>query len=200
MKRYGIIGVLLLLLGTMAVADTVTYPLVGCEGTYEAGIGYSWSDTINLGVTFSEITSVSIDWSGELYAGLQVDPASNWQDVMPAPVYFAAILTDGQQQAIAGTPMGGGSDYPNPDPFDAINEFSIYTDSLHPDDTWDQWLDGVGNINLRCVSTGTVTVIVEYGYTELDNATLIFEGTFVPEPISLMLLTGGGCLVIRRNV
>ena len=186
MKRHGIIGVLLLLLGTMAAGDTVTYPLVGCEGTYHTGMeSDSWTSTVDLGVTFSEITSVSIDWSGQMYGGLKIEYGSNGQDFVPASVTFSASLSASPVNALADI-GGGDSTYPNPENFDCITSFSLWFDS-----TWDQWLDGIGDVNLA-PSMISPTTIVEFGYVELYDATLIFEGTVIPEPMLTLLLVCGG--------
>ena len=60
-------------------ATIVELPL-DCAGTY--CIGYSWEADFDLGVEFTDISSVSIEWSGEITGGRSVY-TSNPNDPLP---------------------------------------------------------------------------------------------------------------------
>ena len=57
-----------------ARADTVELDLfsIGCRHTYDFNSPY-WQTNFNLGVTFTQISHVYINWSGGITAGLAID-------------------------------------------------------------------------------------------------------------------------------
>ena len=181
-----IIGFLVLVLGTGVFGDTVELPL-NCAGTY--GFNSYWQTNFDLGVTFSEISHVYIDWSGEITAGLAVnytDPCNPF----PLEVGINAYLGANPWPRLTEV-WGGGQTYPSPEPFDTISRFSLSQTS-----SWSDLLDGQGNIRISHVSAVRALwehswYYIDYGSVMLDDSTLIVEGTVTPEPASLLLLGAG---------
>ncbi len=87
--------------------------------------------------------------------------------------------------------LGGVSAYPDQEPFDVQTVFRV----LYGTNTWENLLDGRETISIDLLSS-IITVpeiqIIDYGSFMLNDATLIVEGTLVPEPATLILL-GIGC-------
>ena len=69
-KRAMVIVAAVLLGAGVAGADIVELPLA-CEGVYDFNQPY-WTTDFDLGVTFTEISNVYIDWSGEITSGLAI--------------------------------------------------------------------------------------------------------------------------------
>jgi len=163
-------------------ADIVTLPL-DCAGEYTSGS--IWTTDFDFGVEFTDISHAYIDWSGEITAGL-VELNSNPDEPFPMDVGIIAYL---EPPIRANTLLlGGEPTYPEPEPFDCWSEFELEYDV----ENWSGLLDGQGTISVYY----TEYIIIEGGYIEhglvqLDEASLVIDGTPVPEPGTvLFLLTG----------
>ncbi|MBN1436832.1 MAG: hypothetical protein JW936_07140 [Sedimentisphaerales bacterium] len=193
MKKMFLILMMLLLITThSASADVVTHPL-SCAGTYDEYTS-PWVHYFDLGVTFTEITQVSIQWSGTMDAAIVSLPGGEetWDALL------TAVLTtdpdDYSTSVYARTEAGAATD-PEPEPFDCESVFDLpYYKS------WDELLDGQGRISIKY--DWPVLVYGDYanhGEILLNNATLVVEGTVVPEPISLTMLLLGAATVLRKK-
>ena len=84
----GVVGGIVLALAGLSAGDTIELPLTGCSGFYDVNTP-AWTMDFDLGVTFSEISHVYIDWSGEISAGLRqgIDD--------PEPILYQGVLVAG---------------------------------------------------------------------------------------------------------
>ncbi len=173
--------------------STVTIKLpLGAEGRYDVNSPY-WQTDFDLGVTFTEISHVYMDWSGTITGEL-----TNWSGTItgelttsgrpdpgnttPLDAQFVAKLYELHPHNYFGWAdvRGGAGTYPGPEPFDLLSEFT--------DEGWSALLDGRGSIEIwfgGIARPGGFTV--EYPSGQLDSATLVVEGTIVPEPASIFL-------------
>jgi hypothetical protein len=188
------VGVIVLVFVAGAFGDVVELPL-DCAGFYDVNTP-AWTMDFDLGVTFSEITNVYIDWSGEITAGLALYYGE------PDPIPFDGSLwafINSPWHGIAHTMVSGGSStYPiAPEPFDEQSEFSF--SDVHY--TWNELLGGIGDISILFPSIKTTSdiFIIYSGSATLNNSTLVIEGTIVPEPSSLFLICIGGLWIIRKS-
>src|SRR4030042_1785920 len=180
--RNMIIAMMLAITGT-ALGDTVELPL-NCAGIYDVNTP-PWTMDFDLGVTFSKISRVYIDWSGEITAGRAIyysDPCNPF----PQEVGIYASLGDNPYSRYAPV-LGGEQTYPAPEPFNSVSEFILIGPS-----TWSDLLDGQGKIRILytedIISNG---IYIEHGSVVLDSARLVFEGTVIPEPATLTFLILG---------
>jgi hypothetical protein len=173
-----------------AFADVVTLPL-NCAGDYNVNTP-RWTTNFDLGVTFSEISHVYIDWSGEINADLY--PGN--PDPIPYYGIMEADISTLSPLAFA-TVFGGVSTYPNPEPFDARSEFVLW--DVHY--TWNDFFDGKGTITILVPSIAGDPPPIYRGSAVIDNATLVIEGTIIPEPSTLVLIGLGFTQVLglKRN-
>ncbi|MGB2809890.1 MAG: PEP-CTERM sorting domain-containing protein [Sedimentisphaerales bacterium] len=191
-KIAAIISLVLLLGITVADAAIVELPL-GAEGRYDAN-SEPWEMDFDLGVTFTDISHVYIDWSGEIMAGLAVDPMRPGPQPFPLDVGLLAYLGRNPGGRLA-TVMGGETTYPEPEIFDCQSEFKIW-----PPTTWSDLLDGQGTISIgHVVLVGPYLAYVEFGFVDLSSATLVVEGTPVPEPGTLFLLAFGAVMLSKKR-
>jgi len=183
----GAVGVILLVLSAGATGEVVSLPL-NCSGFYDINTP-AWTYDFDLGVTFSDITNVSIDWSGEITAGLavQLNPQTFEPIGDPFPnragVYSSFYLPFRSNKV-----LGGAITYPNSESFDTLSEISGID--------WSDLLDGQGNINIGFTYYGSGVISLytgwlEFGNVNLNDATLLVEGTIVPEPATLLFLSLG---------
>ena len=169
---------------------TIELPL-DCAGTYP---GTSWSVDFDLGVEFTDISHVYIDWSGEITAAKAVY-SNNPNDPFPIDVGIHAHI--GNPPNWKHTEYWGGvSTYPNPQAFDIKSEF------IYGKMPWSEIYDGKGIITIYYTQPIIMDgYIVELGSVTLNNATLIIDGTLVPEPMTVLFLAMGtlGLRLRRRN-
>jgi hypothetical protein len=86
---------------------------------------------------------------------------------------------------------GGEGTYPAPEPFDSLSEIQA--------STWIDLLDGKTRITVQYDELIMLFGrYIEHGSVMLDDATLIVEGTIVPEPTMFLLLITG-IVGIRTN-
>jgi hypothetical protein len=191
MKR-GIISiaatVLVLGFSGMARADIVELDLfdLGCPTEFNWDSPY-WKTNFDLGVTFTEISNVYMDWSGEITAGLVIDRKSD--EPFPEDVGIYAYLGANPELRVADV-WGGKITYPEPQAFDCGSDFELTGPS-----TWSDLLDGQGAITIGY--TGYIILdgrYIEPGNIVLNSATLVVAGTIVPEPVSILLLAMGTIL------
>ena len=183
-KIAAISGLVLLLSITGVDAAIVELPL-GAEGRYDVDSG-SWEMDFDLGVTFTEISHVYIEWSGEITAGLATDPWVPGPQPFPCEVGISAYLGRNPGARLAAV-YGGEATYPEPEGFDCQSEFKIW-----PPTTWSDLLDGQGTISMGyAVLGGPYLTYVEFGFVDLSSATLVVEGTPVPEPATVIFLSLG---------
>ena len=185
MGKITAISVLVVLFGiTAANAAIVELPL-GAEGRYDVNSG-SWEMDFDLGVTFTEISHVYIDWSGEIMAGLAVDPMRPGPQPFPLDVGISAYLGANPWPRLAAV-YGGEATYPEPEGFDFQSEFALPGAPI-----WSDLLDGQGTIEIgHVVLGGPYLIYVEFGFVVLNEATLVVEGTPVPEPATIIFLALG---------
>jgi hypothetical protein len=199
-KIMGIITVALVLgFGGIAKADIVELDLfsLGCPTEFDFwDPPYWWTGDFDLGVTFTEISNVYIDWSGEITGGLAIllDPVTFKPIGEPFPIEAGVYASLGFNPYLRRTTVWGGRvTYPDPEPFDCRSEFDLVGSS-----TWSDLLDGKGAITIGYTE---LTIFngrnVEHGSITLDSATLVVDGVVVPEPASILLLVMG-VLLQRR--
>jgi hypothetical protein len=183
-----ILAAMALILGFagMARADIVELSL-SCEGQYDSG--QSWAAEFDLGVTFTEISNVYIDWSGKITAELVgADPS------FPIDAQFVAKLYESDPYDYLGNAYvrAGVVMYPDPEPFDLRSAFT--------NEGWSMLLDGKGSIKIwfggiiRPEYLGTVKPPSGL----LESVTLVFDGVPIPEPVTILSL-GSGFLILRRK-
>ncbi len=192
MGKIAAISVLVVLFGITGVdAAIVELPLT-CEGRYDFNSPY-WTTDFGLGVTFTEISHVYIDWSGEITAGLAVDPMRPGPQPFPEDVGLSAGLGRAPFWRHTGF-YGGAALYPEPEVFDFKSEFEL---GSMP---WSELFDGQCRIEINYVAViGPYLTFVESGFVDLSSATLVVEGTPVPEPATILLLALGIIGVRIRN-
>lgn len=175
------ITVVVIVLGFAGIGRSATIELpLAAEGVYD--FEQSWATNFDLGVTFTDISSVYIDWSGEITAELVgADP--------PFPIngQFVAKLYEADPYDYLGTAyiQTGVGMYPDPEPFDLQSAFT--------NEGWAMLLDGQGSIEIwfggiyRPAYLGTV----ELPSGLLDSVTLVFDGVPIPEPGTFVLFAIG---------
>jgi hypothetical protein len=189
------ISILVLLLSiTTANAAIVEFPL-DCEGFYDLKSPY-WHSSFDLGVSFTEINNIYIEWSGTITAelvGIIKIPGS-----FPHDATFEASLygleLDPYYYIGWAEVYGGKATYPEPEPFNVQSPFT--------DEGWSMLLEGRGHVEvlLGDALLLAVSYIIEYPSGQINSATLVFEGTLVPEPATVILLGLGVLLMKGRAI
>ncbi len=101
----GVVGGIVLVLAAGTFGDVVELPL-NCAGFYDVNTP-AWTMDFDLGVTFSEISNVYIDWSGLVTAGLQIDNSGGTpSEPYPRPAVLRAYL--GVYPQLRAADVGGG--------------------------------------------------------------------------------------------
>jgi hypothetical protein len=133
-------------------------------------------------VAFTEISSVYIDWSGEITAALAID---NSVDPYPVDVgLYASLGTNPYSRR--STISGGEITYPDPQFFDCRSKFELIGGS-----TWSDLLDGQGVIRIVITNLVIPGNYVDHGRIALNDATLVIEGVVVPEPATMLFFAIG---------
>ncbi|MFA5251988.1 MAG: PEP-CTERM sorting domain-containing protein [Phycisphaerae bacterium] len=189
--KNAIIAIMLAMTG-VALGDTVELPL-NCVGTYDVNAP-PWTMDFDLGVTFSEISNVYIDWSGEINAMLYQISGNLTPSNRSLIAGIGAIPGEGWLRSA--WVQGGASTYPAPEPFNVRSEFYL----SGPSATWNSLLDGKDTVTILCPGVMGDPFPIYQGSAVLNNATLVIKGTVVPEPATLLLFALGGLFLKRgRN-
>jgi len=177
----GVVGIMLFGGLPLANGDIVELPL-SAAGVYTSGS--LWTTDFDFGITFTSISNVYIDWSGEITAGQAVRD-SNPTELFPLDVGIKSYL---EPPINAGTTVWGGQEtYPTPESFDVLSEFQ-----LSGAGSWSGLLDGQGTIWVYYMELIMVAGhYVQHGSITIDNASLVIDGTPVPEPVSVLFLAVG---------
>ena len=160
-----------------ADATIIEVPL-DCAGGYS--LSDTWTGAFDAGVSFTEVAAVYIAWSGEMEGA----------ETMNAGVIdtqFVASLYESQPEDYFGRAytQGGADTYPNPWQFEVVTPFS--------DGSWNAVLDGKANIHLWYGETTHVLgdPILSTPTGTIFSASLLIDGTPVPEPTTLFFLVMG---------
>jgi hypothetical protein len=191
-KIASISGLVLLLSITGVYADIVELPL-DCEGRYDVNSG-PWEMDFDLGITFTEISHVYIDWAGEIMAGLAYNPSMPGPQPYPCDIGLIASLGRNPGARLADV-YGGEATYPEPESFDFRSEFELLGMA-----TWSDLLGGQGTFMIDYTRlVGPYLTYIESGFVDLKSATLIVDGTPVPEPATILFL-GLGVLLRKTRM
>ncbi len=199
MAKKSIILLAALLIAAKANATIVEYNL-SCEGSYTHGS--NWTTDFDLGIIFSDISHIYLQWSGSITAN-EFEPIYS-----PIPLfepyydgYFKARLYEFNFTTLLAerSVYGGADTAPNPEPFDLHSEFSM--------SDYSAFLDGVGSIQIRLgqkyplawYADIPIVRLVSSASGQLDPAKLIFDGTIIPEPATLLLLAFGTLMLRKKN-
>ena len=186
-----LIGILVLIASPVQ-ADLVELDLLalGCPTVHDFDTP-QWSYDFDLGVEFSSIDHVYMDWSGEISASM-VDHIGN-----PDP--YPSVT--GIESAIGSYPSykylyrwGGIISYPDPETFDEMTE--IVEGSMPLSDLYDG--SGIITISYTLPILPGTHWYVEYGSVSINKTKLIIDGNVIPEPASFLIMVLGG-LMLRIN-
>ena len=174
---------LIIFLAGFACADTVTLDLfnIGCPAEF----GQYWQADFDLGVTFTQINHVYIDWSGGITAALvQYYDSNSMPNGEPQPIDVGVYTSLGWPRRFE--IWGGEEEHPLPYIFNSKDEIPVGLTN------WADLLDGQGTVLIDY--TAPVILggnIVEHGSINLSKVTLVVDGTIVPEPATFLLLGFG---------
>jgi hypothetical protein len=159
-----------------AQAEIYEIPLPLGEYRYQEQRNFSF----DLGTELSEVHSVAFRSAGTMVAPL----GGSYPGPYTTPVqgaFIATLFTDGPLAASLQSPAAGAATYPEPEPFAGVDT------SSRP--TWPFLLDGKAEGHVL-FAHGSPTSGASGGLGVLTTATLVIQGTPVPEPTSapLMLL------------
>ena len=175
-----------------ARADIIQLDLLslGCPTEFNSNFNW-WQTNFDLGVTFTQISHVYINWSGTITAGL-------WQSLNPVthqPVGDPFAVNEGayadfgigqfSRQAVV---EGGATSYPVAETFNLQSEVI----SRPPPTIWSDLLGGKGTCGIGYNAAFPVlgnAVILEGGSITLNSATIVVEGTVIPEPGTFAILS-----------
>jgi hypothetical protein len=197
MAKKSIILLAVLLIVTKANATLVEYNL-NCGGSYT--LSTNWTENFNLGVAFSQVSHIYLQWSGSI-------KAAHFELIVPIPIsepycdgFFSAKLYEFNSSTLLANKIvyGGKDTAPNPESFSLQSEFNI--------NDFSPFLDGVGTIKINLGQTypiewySDIPLVkkVSDASGQLSPAKLIFNGTVVPEP-SIFVLLSLGTLFLKRK-
>ena len=189
MKTRAMVLLGVLLLGASAAWGAVVEVPLDCAGYYEWFD--TWTGQFDLGLEFSQIDNVYVEWSGEITAGL----AESWSGgVEPRDGRFVVEPYEGDIEFGRAAVNAGEATYPDPEPFDEQTGFDYlnYARLLDGQAEVEIWLNQVIHVGDMGAYPGPSG--------DLFGASLFIEGTIVPEPVSVVMLTYGvGCGLLRRR-
>ncbi|MBN1844554.1 MAG: hypothetical protein JW810_02645, partial [Sedimentisphaerales bacterium] len=175
-------------LSQAAQAATYAYPLedlVGAYVTHDKRVV-----AVDLGITFDDISGLSIDWSGDVTAALAYSqfplPDGGHTFVTPAGFCVTLYTTVTADDIFAQVFHAGGVEaYPLPESFDLGQSFSDYG--------WHSFYDGLAFLELSFMSGPSFpeSYLLEYASGNIYAASLLIEGEAVPEPAGMVLLAAG---------
>lgn len=177
-----------------AQADLVELDLLslGCPSEFDFQSS-PWSYNFDLGVQFSSIDHVYMDWSGEITGGL-FTYLGNPNGPQPANVSITAKLGSYPSYYRQSSHWSGKSTYPNPEAFNALSEFlkgdmplsELFDGQETIEISYDETLDELGDY-----------WFVEHGSISLNKVNLVIDGTIIPEPSMFVFLMLGGFYIKR---
>ena len=171
-------------------AAIVEYDL-NCAGSYAEN--QIWTADFDIGTAFSDISNIYIDLSGSINA-------SAWFFLPSGPLqsydaYFKPQLYELNSSTSLGSAyvFGGQSSYPSPEAFDLQLQFDV--------SDFSPLLDGIGTIKIGFHPTYPMEMVlmdkIADASGQLNSAKLIFDGTIIPEPSTLLLFGIGGSGLMR---
>ncbi len=179
MKKMIVVMAATFLFGISSLANGEILEIeLDCGGEYD--LFDNWIMNLDLGVSFTEISNIYIDWSGEITGELSTFAGNEY----PTIGVFSLLLykMDPHVDLLAHTSVSGGlATYPEPEFFDTVQSLT--------NDGWETFYDGsaMAEINFnRGPRFGDFVVVPSSGV--LNSAKLIVEGTLIPEPTSLLLI------------
>jgi hypothetical protein len=186
-KIFILTAVLIFAFAGFGRAEIVTLDLfsLGMPTTFNpASPPHWWQTNFDLGVTFTQISHVYINWSGEITGGLGIYQPGQ----QPFPIDVGVYASFGFNPDLRRTEIWGGAEsYPSPYTFDQQNEFT-----LEGTTTWSDLLDGKAKITIGYTAFNfTEGGYTQYGSVALNAATLVVDGIVTPEPASVLLFTAG---------
>ena len=175
------VAILAVLAASVQASGSVFEVPLACEGEYT--VDQTWTTTFDLGLGFTEISNIYIDWSGSITAEL----VDGYPFVLDGQ--FVAKLYDSESENFCGSTrvQTGADTYPFPKPFDLLSVFS--------DPGWAPLLDGRGTIEIGFwgVTRPMDLITLEPPSGQITSATLVFEGTV--NPLELVEPDGGEPIV-----
>jgi hypothetical protein len=177
----------------LAYAELFELPL-DCNGSYDLDTP-TWTLELDLGIQFSQINNIYIDWSGKITAEW-AENNFNGQDG-PIDGRFKAKLYETTPYDSLGYAeiYAGESTYPNPELFNVQTDFT--------DDGWSMLYDGKCTVDIDFMygwsfrAPEISTLIEPEGM--IESAKLVVDGTVVPEPATILLLTAGVVIARRKS-
>lgn len=181
-------AIAVLLLGTAVQADIFELPLDGLPGSY---VGDSKEMSFDFGQEFQSVASVSIRISGTFDGGLYqiYDDMGYPAGLASSPGMVSVLEAQNQGFDVVGLELGSS--------FSGAQSTYLFT----PVSAVDLMLPGWGDVSLGIGGVygfGGSTVIEE-PTANITSATLIIDGTPVPEPLTLSVLGAGAVALLRRR-